>query len=165
MQSHYTLGLIPGESTVFQKCYSNLGMLDIIIQPYKLEVCVKLVHKPTHAHPIHRALKVVGQTRLDRSRQALSNRLSGQMLVCSSKISLQLCNWGLQVCNNLVDVNCLLLCHGCGIRSTMTTREVPRVHTHTHTHTQRYQGKSRSITTPETICEVNVSLYTILQPR
>ena len=65
MHSHYTLGLIPGESTVFQQCYSNLGTFSIAIQSYKLEICVELVHKPTHAHPIHRALKIVGQTRLD----------------------------------------------------------------------------------------------------
>ena len=36
MHSHYTLGLIPGESTVFQQCYSNLGTFEIVIQAYKL---------------------------------------------------------------------------------------------------------------------------------
>ena len=70
MHSHDTLGLMPDESTVFQQCYSNLGMFDIVIQAYKLEICVKLVHKPTHAHLIHQALIIVGQMRLDRSRQA-----------------------------------------------------------------------------------------------
>ena len=53
MHSHYTLSLMPGESTVFQQCYSNLGTFDIVIQAYKLEICVELVHKPTYAYPIH----------------------------------------------------------------------------------------------------------------
>ena len=88
MHRHYTLGLIPSESTVFQQCYSNLGMFDIVIQAYKLEICVKLVHKPTHAHLIHRALRIVEQTRLDGSRQALSSRLGCQLLISSCKISL-----------------------------------------------------------------------------
>ena len=60
MHSHYTLGLIPGESTVFQQCYSNLGTFDIISLPNKVKVRVKLVHKPAHAQPIHRALKIIG---------------------------------------------------------------------------------------------------------
>ena len=83
MHSHYTLGLIPGESTVFQKCYSNLGMFDIVIQAYKLEICVELKHKPTHAHPIHRALKTVGHTRFNGRSQALNSRLGCQLLISS----------------------------------------------------------------------------------
>ena len=66
MGSSYTLGLIPGERTVFQQRHSNLSPLNVVIQPNKVEICVQLMDKPAHAHPIHRALKVVGQTRLDR---------------------------------------------------------------------------------------------------
>ena len=43
MHSHYTLGLIPGEVTVFQQCCSNLGTFDIISYAYKLKICVELV--------------------------------------------------------------------------------------------------------------------------
>ena len=75
MGSSYTLGLIPGERTVFQQRRSNLSSLDVVIQPNKVEICVQLMDEPTHAHPIHRAFKVVGQTRLDRRRQTLCYRL------------------------------------------------------------------------------------------
>ena len=36
---------------------------------------------------------------------------------------------------------------------------------HTHTHTQRNQRNSRLKLTPETTCEVSVSLYPDIQPR
>ena len=112
--------------------------------------------EPTHAHPIHQALKVVRQTRLDGGRKALSNRLTCQLLVSSIKISLQLCHLGLQVSNNLVGVNWLWLQHGCSICS-IIAKGGYREYTH---NTQRYQRNGRSKTTPKTICEVSMSLYT-----
>ena len=76
MGSSYTLGLIPGERTVLQQRHSNLSPLDVVVQPNKVEICVQLVDEPTHAYPIHRAFKIVGQTRLDRRWQALHCRLN-----------------------------------------------------------------------------------------
>ena len=79
-------------------------------EPYNVEISVKLVYEPTHAHPIHQAFEVIGQTRLDGRRKPLSHKLSWlscQLLVSNCKISLQLCNVGLQVCNNLGNVNWL----------------------------------------------------------
>ena len=110
MGSSHTLGLIPGKSTVLQQRHSNLSPLNIVIQPNKVEVCVQLMDEPTHAHPIHRAFEVVGQTSLDRRRKALGHRLSWlscQLLVSNCKTSLKLCNLGLQVSNNLGNVNWL----------------------------------------------------------
>ena len=66
MGSRYTLGLIPGERTVLQQRHSNLSPLNVVNEPNKIEIRVQLVDEPTHAYPIHRAFKVVGQTRLDR---------------------------------------------------------------------------------------------------
>ena len=112
MSSSRTLGLIPGESTVFQQCHCNLSPLNIVSQPNKVKVSVELVYEPTHAHPIHRAFEVVGQRRLDRRRKALGHRLSRlscQLLVSNCKISLQLSNLCLQVSNNLGNVNLLWL--------------------------------------------------------
>ena len=89
-----------------------MGPLDIVSQPNKVKVSVELVYEPTHAHPIHRAFEVVGQMRLDRRRKALGHRLSWlscQLLVSNCKISLKLCNLGLQVSNNLGNVNWLWL--------------------------------------------------------
>ena len=76
MSSRYTLGLIPGERTVLQQRHSNLSPLDVVNKPNKVEISVQLVDEPTHAYPVHRAFKVVGQTRLDRRRQTLCYRLS-----------------------------------------------------------------------------------------
>ena len=107
VSSSYTLGFIPSESSILQQCHSNLSSLDVISQPHLLKVCVKLVGEPTHAHPVHRALKVVRQTRPDGRRKALRYRLTSQLLISSSKISLRLCNLGLKVSNNLGKVNWL----------------------------------------------------------
>ena len=76
MSSSYTLGLIPGERTVLQQRHSNLSPLNVVNKPNKVEVCVQLMDEPTHAHPIHRAFKIVGQMRLDRRWQALYCRLN-----------------------------------------------------------------------------------------
>ena len=76
MSSRYTLGLIPGERTVFQQRHSNLSPLNVVNKPNKVEVRVQLMDEPTHAYPIHRAFKIVGQTRLDGGWQALNCRLN-----------------------------------------------------------------------------------------
>ena len=60
MGSSYTLGLIPGERTVLQQYHSNLCPLNVVSQHNKVKVSVQLMDEPTHAHPIHRAFKVVG---------------------------------------------------------------------------------------------------------
>ena len=75
MSNNHTLGLIPGEITVFQQRHCNLIPLNIVSQPNKVKVSVELVYEPTHAHPIHRAFEVVGQTRLDRQWRTLCCRL------------------------------------------------------------------------------------------
>ena len=83
MGSSYTLGLIPGERTVLQQHHSNLSPLNVVIQPNKVKVSGELVYEPTHAHPIHRTFKIIGQTRPDGRRQALSSRLGCQLLISS----------------------------------------------------------------------------------
>ena len=60
MGSRYTLGLIPGERTVLQQRHSNLSPLNVVNEPNKIEIRVQLVDEPTHAHPVHRALEIVG---------------------------------------------------------------------------------------------------------
>ena len=76
MSSRYTLGLIPGKRTVLQQRHSNLSPLNVVNKPNKVKVRVQLMDEPTHAYPIHRAFKIVGQTRLDGGRQALNSRLN-----------------------------------------------------------------------------------------
>ena len=85
--------------------------------------------EPTHAHPIHPTLKVIRHMRVEGSRKALGHRLTSQLLISSSKISLQLCNLGLKVSNNLGKVSWLWLQHGCNILFDKNRRGVPRVHT------------------------------------
>ena len=87
--------------------------------------------EPTHAHPIHCALKNIRQTRLDGSKKSLSDRITSQLLISSSKISLQLYNLGLKVSNNLGKINWLWLQHGCSILFDNFKRGVPSTHTHT----------------------------------
>ena len=59
MSSSHTLGLIPGESTVFQQRHSNLSPVNVVSQSNKVKVSVQLMDEPTYAYPIHRAFKFV----------------------------------------------------------------------------------------------------------
>ena len=97
------------------------------------------MYKPTHAYPIHLALEVVGQTRLNCRGQNRSCRLRRrdilrcQLLVGMCKINLKLRNFGLQVGNNLGDVNLLLLRHSWYTSFDKDNWGYQR-HTHTHNH-------------------------------
>ena len=81
MGSSYTMRLIPSKSIVLQQGNCNLDPLDIINQPNKFKVSVKLVNEASDTNAIHGALEVIGQARLNCSRQTLWCRLSNSLLI------------------------------------------------------------------------------------
>ena len=56
--THYiSLDTIPGICQSIQQSYSNLPLLDIILQIYKLKVCVELMEEPRDSSSIHLSRK------------------------------------------------------------------------------------------------------------
>ena len=67
--SYISLDTIPGKCRSIQQGYSNLPLLGVVLQIYKLEVCIKLMAEPGDRGSIHFPSKAGGQLRLDSHRQ------------------------------------------------------------------------------------------------
>ena len=67
---YISLDTIPGKCQSIQQSYSNLPLLDVILQLYKFEVRIKLMAEPKDRGSIHFPSKAGGQLRLDSRRQA-----------------------------------------------------------------------------------------------
>ena len=70
--SHISLDTIPGICWSIQQSYSNLPLLDVILQIYKLKDRIKLMAEPVDRGSVHLSSKVGGQLWLDSQRQSRS---------------------------------------------------------------------------------------------
>ena len=62
---YISLDTIPGKCQPIQQSYSNLPVLDVIFQFYKLEVSIKLMAEPIDRGSVYFPSKAGGQLRLD----------------------------------------------------------------------------------------------------
>ena len=58
--NYISLDTIPGKCWSIQQGYSNLPLLDVILQIYKFEVRIKLMAEPTHRGSVHFPSKAGG---------------------------------------------------------------------------------------------------------